>query len=73
LERPGQARTSPPVGAPAGDVAIAELDGPRGRQVEAGQNIDERRLAGAVRPDQTDDLTATQLERDVLKRVDAFE
>ena len=34
------------------------------RPVEAAEDVDERRLAGAVRADQPDDLAAAQLERD---------
>ena len=36
---------------------------PGGRDVEAGEHVDERRLPGAVRPDQADDLVPVQLER----------
>ena len=35
-------------------------------EVEAAEQVDEGRLAGAVRPDQPDDLVAVQLERDAL-------
>jgi hypothetical protein len=59
--------------APAGDVAIAELDRARRRQVEAGEHVDERRLAGAVRPDQPTTSRAVELERDLLQRLDACE
>ena len=48
-----------------------ELDVPARRQVEAGDDVDERRLAGAVRPDQADDLVPVQLERDVVERAHA--
>ena len=37
------------------------------------EQVDERRLAGAVRPDQADDLVPVQLERDVAQRVHAVE
>ena len=37
------------------------------------EHVDERRLAGAVRADQPDDLVAVELERHVAERVDALE
>ena len=37
------------------------------------EEVDERRLPGAVRPDQADDLVTVQLERDALERVDPLE
>ena len=37
------------------------------------QQVDERRLAGAVRADQPDDLVAVELERDALHGLDAVE
>jgi hypothetical protein len=58
---------------PAGHVAGLELDAPGRRPVEPGQQVDERRLAGAVRPDQADDLVPAQLELDVRQRGDALE
>src|SRR5947208_1027295 len=73
LERARQPGSGAPVGAPAGDLATAQLDGARGRQVEAGEEVDERRLAGAVRADEADHLVAVQLERDFLQRPDALE
>ena len=45
----------------------AELDPPRRRQVEAGEQVDERRLAGAVRADQPEHLVGRELEVDVLR------
>ena len=48
-----------------------ELDRPRGREVEAGEHVDERRLAGAVRADQPDDLVPVQLERHAVERLHA--
>ena len=41
--------------------------------VEAGEDVDERRLAGAVWSDQPDDLVTVQLERDALQRAHARE
>jgi hypothetical protein len=73
LERPGETGSTAPIGTPAGDVSSFELDGAARRQVEAADDVDERRLAGAVRADQADDLPAAKLEGDVPQRVDALE
>ena len=63
----------PPVRAPAGHVPFVQVDGAGGRDVEAREHVDERRLAGPVRPDQADDLVPVQLERDVVQRLHARE
>ena len=73
LERAREPGAPAPVRAPAGDVALVELDRAGGREVEAGDQVDERRLAGAVRADQADDLVPVQLERDVVERLHALE
>ena len=73
LKRPCEACPAPPAGPPARDVAALELDAAARRPVEAAEDVHERRLAGAVRADQSDDLAATQLERDVPERVHARE
>ena len=41
--------------------------------MDAGDEVDERRLAGAVRPDQADDLALVQMERDVADGADTAE
>ncbi len=41
--------------------------------VEPGDQVDERRLAGAVRADQADDLVPVQLDRDLVERLHALE
>ena len=41
--------------------------------MHAAENLDQRRLAGAVLPDQRMDLAGVQLERDIVQRVDARE
>ena len=71
----GSGEPGPPAAAraPARDVAALELDVPRSWTVEARENVHERRLACAVRPDQADDVPAAQLERDVTKSVNALE
>ncbi len=48
-----------------------ELDRAGRRAVEAAEHVHERRLAGAVRADQADDLAAAQLERHAAERLDA--
>jgi hypothetical protein len=58
---------------PRGDVLAGELDRAGGGRVESRQHVHERRLAGAVRPDQADDLVPAQLERDAAQRVQRLE
>ena len=73
LERAREPLAPAPVRRPARDVLPLELDGPGVRPVEAAEHVHERRLAGAVRADQPDDLAAAELERDVAERLDALE
>src|SRR5919108_2368034 len=73
LERARQAGSGAPVCAPARDPAVAELDATARWEVETGDDVHERRLSCAVRPDQADDLVAMQLQRHVLERADAAE
>jgi hypothetical protein len=73
LERPGKTSSAAAIGPPAGDVTSFQLDGAARRPVEAADDVDERRLAGTVRADQSDDLTAAQFEGDIPQRVDALE
>ena len=48
---------------------LAEDEHPAGvGLVEAGQDLDQRRLAGAVVADQTEHLAGAEVERDVLER-----
>jgi hypothetical protein len=58
---------------PAGDIAVAEENPPSARPVETAEHVHERRLACAVRPDQTQDLAWEKFERDVAERLDARE
>src|SRR5207244_13505340 len=58
---------------PAGDLAPLERDRALVRPVEAAEHVHERRLAGAVRADQADDLAAAKLQRDLAQRLDALE
>ena len=53
-----------------GDVLAAEADRALARMVEAVDRAQRRRLAGAVRADQRDDLALVHLERDALQRLD---
>ena len=55
----------PPVRRVVGDVAAAQPDPPAGRPVEAGQQVEERGLAGPVRADDPQELALERLERDV--------
>ena len=49
-----------------GDVLTAELDGAGNERLQAGQAVDELRLAVAVDAGKADDLAAADLERNVL-------
>ena len=73
LERPRETGAAAAVRGPAGDVSALELDPALRRPVEAAQDVHERRLAGAVRADQADDLAPPQLERDLAQRLHALE
>ena len=73
LERAREPVPAAAVRRPARDVAALELDRAARRPVEAAEHVDERRLAGAVRADQADDLAAPQLERDAAERLHALE
>ena len=55
LERPGDPEADDLVGLAAGDLRAVEHDPALGRDVQAGDHVEERRLAGAVGPDEADD------------------
>ena len=55
-----------------GEVAV-DVDLPGGRRVDAGDQLDQGGLAGAVVADQRDDLTAVQGQAEVGDRHDAAE
>src|SRR5918996_1994453 len=55
------------------DITVLEDDPPRGGPVDAGDALDERRLAGAVVADERDDLAAVDAERGVLQSDDGAE
>src|ERR671936_380134 len=50
----------------AGDVLVVENDASARRLVDAGEHVEERRLASAVRPDQADRRLARNCEVDVV-------
>src|SRR5439155_5943777 len=73
LERAADAALGDRMWRLAGDVLAVE-DDPAGRRlVDAGQHVEERRLAGAVRPDQRDDRAARDREVDVVRRDETAE
>ena len=55
------------------DDAAVDLERPGVRPVGAGDDLDERRFAGAVLADEGVDLAGGQVERDALKRLHAAE
>ena len=73
LERARDAAPDDPVGRRSQQAAPLEDDLPAVRPVQTGNQVEQRRLAGAVRADQPDDLTLTDVERDVVDRDDAPE
>ena len=73
LKRARDSGASAAIGPPPRHVPPFELDGALIREVEARNEVDERRLPRAVRADQPDDLVPVQRERDPLDRVDAVE
>ena len=72
LPRPGEPPPSTGLRAEDGDVGAVQFDGATMRH-EPGDGVHERRLAGAVRADQADQLARTDLEIDVDHGVDAAE
>ena len=53
-----------------GDLVAVDRDGARGRAVEAGEDVHQRRLAGAGRAHDGGELPARDLERDAAQGVD---
>ncbi len=66
LERAADAPLGDRVRRLARHVLAAELDLPGGRLVDAGEHVEERRLAGAVRADQAGDRAFGDREVDVV-------
>ena len=73
LERASEPVSPAPESRPSRHIAVLEQHPAGRRPVEAAENVDERRLAGAVRADQADDLALAKLERHVAERLDARE
>src|SRR4051794_7151948 len=73
LERAREPALHDPVGPHRGDVLAVEDDPPGGGLVEAREHVEERGLAGAVRPDDRDDRLTRDLERDGVDREQAAE
>src|SRR5262249_15596776 len=77
--RPGdrkRARRSPPgdrVGGEPVEPLVTEADLAAIRSDEAADHVEERRLASAVRPDQTGDRSLADRERAPVERLDAAE
>ena len=53
-----------------GDLGVAEVDLARGRAVEAGQQVQQRRLAGSRGTHDRGELTLGQADADVVERRD---
>ena len=73
LEGPAQPGAGPAVRAEGGDVGVTQEDLAAVRGEVARQQIEERRLAGAVGADDADDLAAGHLDRHVVDGPDATE
>src|SRR5437016_1207064 len=71
LGREASARDA--VGRFANQLAPLEPDAAAVDRVMAAHQVDESRFAGAVRPDQAEDLAAAHLELDMGERLDALE
>src|SRR5690606_15319888 len=52
---------------PAGDVVPAEQDTPAGGRGAAGDDVDQRRLSGAVRADHAEEVAGREGETDALQ------
>ena len=73
LEGPPDAAGDALLGAFAGDVGGADADIARGRAEGAGEEVEERGLAGAVRADQADHLALGEGDRHAVDRPEAAE
>src|SRR6185503_7742406 len=73
LERPRDAAADDPVRRGAQEILPVELHGARIRRVEAGDHVEDRRLAGPVRADQARDRALLDVERHRVQRDDAAE
>jgi hypothetical protein len=73
LERAHQTHARDARGRRAGDLAALEENLPARRLKEVGEQVEARRLAGAVRTDERVDAAAPHLQRDVLNRYETLE
>ena len=73
LERPGEARRDYSVRRSAGDVDAGEKDAATIGNEQPGNQVEERRLAGAVRADQRVQRAVGDRQARILERVDAAE
>src|SRR5439155_1677291 len=73
LERPPDAELRDPMGRQPEDRTAVEADITLVGRGEAAQAVEERRLAGAVRADEADDLPRVHVEGDGVEREDAAE
>jgi hypothetical protein len=73
LERAGDAPMHHLFGRQPGDVLVVEEDLAAGRGEETGEQVEERCLAGPVRPDQRVDASRGHREVDVAHRLEATE
>src|SRR5207244_12796422 len=73
LKGSGDPAPDDPVGRDAEQAPAAEAELARVRAGETGDHVEERRLAGAVRPDQPDDLVLARVERDSVEGDDPAE
>jgi hypothetical protein len=73
LERAGDAEARDPVGRHLGDVLILEEDPSRGRAIDPRNQVEDRALAGAVRPDDRQDLALLDREGHRVDRLQATE
>ena len=67
LKRPADSALGDRVGRLAGHVLAVEHDPAGGRPVDAGEHVEERGLARAVRADQRNDRAARNREVDVVR------
>jgi hypothetical protein len=73
LEGAANADLGDPVRRPVQDAAALHQDVAAGRLVEPRQAVEQRGLAGAVGPDQPEDLALVHVERHAIQRDDAAE
>ena len=73
LERPPDADLGDPVRRPRQNAAAFHQDVAGGRLIQPAQAVEQRGLAGAIRADQSEDLSLVHVERHAGERDDAAE